>query len=243
MRSMASGYRVSLRLRIIATSVVTGAMLLYLACPKPNLGQSSQVVEGPEISGDDGTFSPDASIVALFNNDGPVFFEVKTKRLISIPAALLDRIVALRQSSRTAKENASVIASSYGEVLVAADKSGRYLATAENEGHGNIHLHLRVDGLSQPIEVAQGNWELQTFILDVPRNRLLYPGESEAIFAFDLTTRRTIPMVQRTGSAPRLLDESSDGKTIAYSVSGHCAEERNVNVTYLPRRLCIVSLR
>jgi hypothetical protein len=128
----------------------------------------------------------------------------------------------------------------------------RVTVTAENEGHGDIRLRARTG--TEVREIAQGNWELESFILDPERERVLYPVAEipSAIGIYDLKTgqKRQIPI--QGGTDIRLLDQTHDGKRVAYSVYGSCLPDESLkDGVFLrikkpqstpPRALCIVEV-
>jgi hypothetical protein len=47
--------------------------------------------------------------------------------------------------------------------------------SAENQGHGFFRLRVRSLGISQSHVIAEGSWELETFLLNPARWQVLYP--------------------------------------------------------------------
>ena len=136
-------------------------------------------------------------------------------------------------------------------------EAGPHFVTTENEGHGDIRLRVRTG--NETIEIARGNWELESFILDTRRDRLLYPVAEfpPRIAVFDLKTRQNrevfMPGGRRGIADIHLLDQSRDGARVAYSAYGSCLPDESLKddvylrispspQSTLPRALCLVEL-
>jgi len=143
------------------------------------------------------------------------------------------------------------------DVQRAFRRSENVVVTTENEGHGDIRL--RVQTGTETIEIAQGNWELESFILDRERDRVLYPVARfpAAIAMFDLKAAlQTHEVIVQAGMRSldiRLLDQTRDGTRAAYTVYGSCLPGESLKDGVLlrmapaqestpPRALCVVEL-
>jgi len=106
-----------------------------------------------------------------------------------------------------------------------ARENDRFIVSAENLGHGDIHLRVEPKS-GQPFEIARGSWELGSFILDSARVIYPTPGLPGSIEAFDLITRQSRKLMTLPNSANiRLLDIAPDHQMFLYTVFGPCESD------------------
>jgi hypothetical protein len=99
--------------------------------------------------------------------------------------------------------------------------------SAENRGHGFFHLIVRSPGNTGSKTIAEGNWELDSFLVNPARRQVLYPetGWFGSIVTYNLETGQSEVLDFQSGESLRLLDLTGDGKLLAYSVSGACGQD------------------
>lgn len=102
--------------------------------------------------------------------------------------------------------------------------AGEYLVSADPRGHGSFRLLVRSPGIAQAHVIAEGSWELETYLIDPARLLVLYPtaGLFGSIASYNLRTGQSAALHVQSGGNLRLLDLTSDGKLLAYSVIGPC---------------------
>jgi hypothetical protein len=107
-----------------------------------------------------------------------------------------------------------------------ARQVGEYMVSAENQAHGSLRLLPRSPGIPQAHVIAEGSWELETFLLNPSRRQVLYPetGFFGSIVTYDLRTGQSEALDFQSGESLRLLDLTGDGKLLAYSVTGPCSQ-------------------
>jgi len=106
-----------------------------------------------------------------------------------------------------------------------ARENDRFIVSAENSGHGAIHLRVEPKS-GQPFEIARGSWELGSFILDSARVIYPTPGLPGSIEAFDLITRQSRKLMTLPNSTNiRLLDIAPDHQQFLYTVFGPCESD------------------
>lgn len=108
--------------------------------------------------------------------------------------------------------------------------AGEYVVSADFQGSGHLRLLALSTRLPKERVIAKGSWELENFLVNPARSQVLYPGSpgyskfsSAPIVTYDLRTGRSQskPLDFHSGR-DRLLDVTSDGKLLAYSVAGPC---------------------
>lgn len=93
--------------------------------------------------------------------------------------------------------------------------------TARNLGHGAFILSAYNRKTKQDREIARGSWELERFLFD-GHARLRFPA-GQGIVSLDLTNGTSQSFIlARDRGLTRLLDETRDGRMIAYSMPGSC---------------------
>jgi hypothetical protein len=104
----------------------------------------------------------------------------------------------------------------------------QYVITVERrEPHGSIILSMRLSDETGAQDIAEGSWELESFLVDSNRSLLFYPKAAPfnmgAIVIFDLNTRRSQDIALPV-NAEELLDLTQDGTgyRVAYVTSGPC---------------------
>jgi hypothetical protein len=107
-----------------------------------------------------------------------------------------------------------------------ARQAGEYVVSAENQGHGFLRLLVRSPGIPQAHVIAEGSWELETFLLNPARWQVLYPetGWFGSVVTYNLRTGQSEALDFQSGQNLRLLDLTGDGKLLAYSVTGPCSQ-------------------
>ncbi len=105
--------------------------------------------------------------------------------------------------------------------------AGEYVVSAVNQGHGLLRLLVRSPGIPQAHVIAEGSWELETFLLNPARRQVLYPetGWFGSIVTYNLRTGQSAALDFQSGQNLRLLDLTGDGKLLAYSVTGPCSQD------------------
>lgn len=105
--------------------------------------------------------------------------------------------------------------------------AGEYLVSAEPEGHGSFRLVVGSPGKRQTDVIAQGSWELETFLLNPARRQVLYPKPAwplGSIVIYNLRTGQSTSLYFQSGDDLRLLDLTGDGKLLAFTVTGRCSQ-------------------
>ena len=84
--------------------------------------------------------------------------------------------------------------------------------------------------------IAEGSWELETFLLNPARGQVLFPepGLFGSIVTYNLRTGQSEALDFQSGENLRLLDLTGDGKLLAYSVIGPCSPETSSDQRLLP---------
>lgn len=83
-------------------------------------------------------------------------------------------------------------------------------------------LSMRELGSDEWKEIASGGPELLTFLLDPTRSQVLFPALGQ-ITSFDLQTRRYGAFLELNNPVyPFLLDQTQDGRIVAYIEAGAC---------------------
>lgn len=109
----------------------------------------------------------------------------------------------------------------------AVQRAGNYEISAENQGHGLLHLYVRSPGEPRPEAIADGGWDLESFLVNPAREQVIYPegGWFGSIVTYKLRTGQSVKLQIQSGGNIRLLDLTRDGKLLAYSVTGPCSSE------------------
>ncbi len=105
--------------------------------------------------------------------------------------------------------------------------AGEYVVSAEPEGHGSFRLLVRSPGKPQAYVIAEGSWELETFLLNPARRQVLYPKPGwslGSIVNYNLRTGQSASLNFQSGENLRLLDLTGDGRLLAFSVTGRCGQ-------------------
>jgi hypothetical protein len=108
-------------------------------------------------------------------------------------------------------------------------RAGEYAISAENQGHGFFHLVVRSPGEVRPKVIADGSWELESFLINPTLRQVLYPvtGWFGSLITYDLRTGHSEVLDFQSGESIRLLDLTGDGKLVAYTVTGPCSENES----------------
>jgi hypothetical protein len=103
-------------------------------------------------------------------------------------------------------------------------RNERFIVTTQGPFHGPFPLTAQTADGRETFTIAEGSWELQSFVLVPDRSLVLYPTFFyPAVVVFDLNTRKSeetfLPV-----RAERLLDvkPEADGFLIAYTTLGPC---------------------
>ena len=125
---------------------------------------------------------------------------------------------------RRARRDDSMESNSFGWNV---QRVGRYRVTAEHWNHGRFYLTVRLNNDTKSERIATGSWELETFLLDSKRLRVLDPESFwyGAVVSFDLRTRQSRSLFFQMGDGLQLLDERHDGTLLAYKLSGDCRQD------------------
>jgi hypothetical protein len=187
-----------------------------------------------------------------WDEDG-TFYVVTDRSIIAATETTRRELASLPNNVAEAFKFQDALQSTVPPAADVVHQNGRFTVFSENFGHGNIHLRL-VDGASDPVDIARGSGELETFILDVRRSRVLYPSlfGPAMIFTFDLNARTERGFPLQTGVDIRLLDENRSGTLVAYSVAGSCEPDESLKEGILlrfkpipqkpsPRHACLVT--
>lgn len=101
----------------------------------------------------------------------------------------------------------------------------------QNRGHGSLALLAARVGDKASRLVAEGNWELEHFVLDPTGTRLFYNGE-DGLMVTDPTTgiTRRLKGTRGTSLEVQPLALSQDGEVLAYWSSGSCTNDAATEV-------------
>ena len=127
-----------------------------------------------------------------------------------------------------------------------------FVVAAENQGHGDFTLRAKVTAGQKKYVIANGGWELDSFVFVPDRSLVLYPEWSPymygAIVTFDLNTRQSkrtyLPVRPET-----LLDARAEpqGFLVAYATYGPCesggeTSQNQPNDAHLPSNVCFAEV-
>lgn len=106
-------------------------------------------------------------------------------------------------------------------------RAGEYLVSTDPQGHGSFRLLVSSAAMPRAHVIAEGSWELETYLLDPARLLVLYPkdGSFGSIVNYNLRSGQSAELHLQSGENLRLLDVTGDGKLLAYSVSGPCSQD------------------
>lgn len=125
----------------------------------------------------------------------------------------------------------------------------RFVVTAQGPEHGAFALIAQAAGGHEKFTIAEGSWELQSFVLLPERSLVVYPTfYYSAIVAFNLNARKRqetfLPV-----RAERLLAvrPQADGLLIAYSTHGPCdpgnpGSDNSFEPRYRPKNVCFATI-
>jgi hypothetical protein len=103
----------------------------------------------------------------------------------------------------------------------------RYAVRSRNPTHGAVTLTIYPKNGSAPKDIADGSYELRSFLLDSARSLVIYPMRGQFVPAgigmFDLDTRQSTEIALPSGPE-HLLDQTPDGTghLVAYVVIRDC---------------------
>ncbi len=125
------------------------------------------------------------------------------------------------------------------------EQNGNYAVRVTAGSHGIHTLWIR-EANGEWTDVADGGFELLTFIFDPVRSVVLYPALGK-IVALDLQTHQSRSVLALKNPVfPYLLDQTGDGTVVAYIEPGDCLlgaqSDDELRIAH-PRRVCFAEFR
>jgi hypothetical protein len=187
--------------------------------------------ELPEFGINDVAWSSDDTLYVYGEKErsggGPYFLARTATGTTTELAEFPDPIVALLQ-----RQEASTVRG-YGN---REDRNNQFVVTVRSpEGHGSMQLTARTANGGETQVIADGSWELGSFLFDPVRSIVLYPKSvgfgTGSIVMFDLKSRR-LREIALPVRVEALLDETQDetGRLVAYVADGPCEPDASFEV-------------
>jgi hypothetical protein len=138
-----------------------------------------------------------------------------------IVAATMNRSAEIKAFPREIEAVFKAQSAAGGDEDATSRSGDLFNVTARNLGHGAFILSAYNRKTKQDREIARGSWELEHFLFD-GHALLRYPA-GEGIVSLDLRNGTSQSLVLAHGRVlTRLLDETQDGRWMAYSMPGSC---------------------
>ncbi len=100
------------------------------------------------------------------------------------------------------------------------EEDAHYRITSLNLGHGALTLTAEDKRSGRRKTLATDSWNLEGFVFDAPRARVIYPDGKNGLVVYDLAAGRARLAV--TAPVAALLDVTHDGRLAAFSGNGVC---------------------
>ena len=190
----------------------------------------------------------DASIIhdLAWSEDGILYVKAMRQRPFFIAATPGQA----RETDRLPPEMADVFSQRSKNLHFGVDccleQNDRYAVRVIGEAHNYCRLFMRELTSKEWKQITRGGPELLTFLFDPNRSRILYPDNGK-IVSFDLQTGQYHSLLTlKNPENPYLLDQTPDGRTIAYVERGAClwdtqpADQLRIEQ---PAQVCFVEAR
>jgi uncharacterized protein YecT (DUF1311 family) len=99
-------------------------------------------------------------------------------------------------------------------------EDSHYVITSRNQGHGALTLTAHDKASKRDFTIATGTWNLESFVLDAPRSRVIFANGNGGIDIYSLASHKTVATIPVPINV--LLDVSTDGALAAFSGNGRC---------------------
>jgi hypothetical protein len=119
-------------------------------------------------------------------------------------------------------------------------EDSRYAITSKNQGHGALTLSAHDRAAKRDFTIATGSWNLEGFVFDAPRARVIFANGNGGIDIYSLASRRTVATI----SVPvnTLLDVTADGSLAAFTAIGQCEHAASAADAGRRQMICFVKL-
>jgi uncharacterized protein len=100
------------------------------------------------------------------------------------------------------------------------EENSHFVITSKNQGHGALTLTAHDKSSKRDFTIATGTWNLESFVFDALRGRVIYANADGGIDIYSLASRQTVATIAVPINV--LLDVSEDGTLAAFSGNGRC---------------------
>ena len=119
-------------------------------------------------------------------------------------------------------------------------EDAHYVITSKNQGHGALTLTAHDKASKRDFTIATGTWNLESFVFDALRGRVIYANGNGGIDIYSLALHKTVATIPVPINA--LLDVTADGTLAAFSGNGRCDSASAAADSGRRQMICFVRL-